>query len=379
MTKDDVPVDPVRPAPAARRVGAAKHLLSGRQIRESLTLARQHSLAIALVAGLQAALTALIALPLIHISPWPHLIGFASLGTLVALFGRFAPKARRARIVFYCACWQTLAVLGMSTAAWLGAPAGLQILLLALACGLFFFVSITGRFGAPGALIFIFAASASMGRVDSFQQVLERVIVTGLVAALAWIVCTSTEPLRQKARPDAPLPADPVWPLGPRLIAAARILVGSAVAAFAAVAVGAKYPGWAAMGAVAVMQGVHLHISMNRALQRTAGTLFGALLVWVILIQSPSVWAIIVLLVLLTVATEIIIGVNYGLGQILVTPMALLMTYLAAQQAGGTSMVAERVVDTVLGAGVGMAMALILSTLEDRTHLLHHDTGRKKR
>lgn len=352
-------------------MGAARRLLSGRQVRESLALTSQPSPPIAFLAGLQATLTALIALPLIHISPWSHLIGFASLGALVALFGRFAPKARRARIVFYCGCWQTLAVLGMSVAVWLGASPVLQVLLLALSCGLFFYVSTTGGFGAPGALIFIFAASAAMGGAPSLGEVAERVVATGGAAVLAWAVCAVTEPLRQRLRPDTPLPADPVWPLRFRLLAAGRILLGAAAAAFAARAVGAAYPGWAAMGAVAVIQGTHLHISMNRALQRTVGTLLGAGLVWMVLIQSPSVWTVILLILVLQVATEAIIGANYGLGQILVTPMALLMTWLAAPQADGTGLVAERVLDTSLGAAIGMLLALALSTVEDRTRLFH--------
>ena len=89
------------------------------------------------------------------------------------------------------------------------------------------------------------------------------------------------------------------------------------------------------MGAVAVMQGAHLHISINRAFQRMAGAVLGALLVWLILIQGPSAWTVIVLLVGLIVATEVVIGANYGLGQVLVAPMALLMVYLAAPDTAG--------------------------------------------
>ncbi|MCL8383428.1 hypothetical protein [Xanthobacter aminoxidans] len=55
-----------------------------------------------------------------------------------------------------------------------------------------------------------------------------------------------------------------------RLIAAARITLGSAIATFAVYAAGASHPAWAAMGAQAVMQGTHLHINMSRALQRMA-------------------------------------------------------------------------------------------------------------
>lgn len=132
---------------------------------------------------------------------------------------------------------------------------------------------------------------------------------------------------------------------------------------------GADHPAWAAMGALAVMQGTHLHISMNRALQRMAGTVAGAVLAWAFLAQDPSVWALIAMLLALQFLTEIIIGANYGLGQMLVTPMALLMTHMAAPGAQGGAMASERILDTILGAVIGMAMAVLMSSLDDRRHL----------
>ncbi|MHA6732422.1 FUSC family protein [Devosia sp. A369] len=59
-------------------------------------------------------------------------------------------------------------------------------------------------------------------------------------------------------------------------------------------------------------------------------------------------------------------GINYAFGQVLVTPMALLMTYLGAAQAAGPEIAPERVFDTVLGAAVGIGMAVLLSTMDDR-------------
>jgi hypothetical protein len=362
---------------ATGRADAARHLLKPHQIRESLAMAAQPSLRNSTLAGLQAALTAAIALPLTCLSPWPHLIGFASLGTLVALFGRFAPQAARGRVVLSCAMWQTLAVLVMSVAARLGAPPSIQLVLLAFACGLFFFVATTGQFGPPGALIFVFAAGAAMGQVASWHDVVERTAATAIVSALAWLICAATERFRRHATPEVPFPAEPVRPLDHHVIAAARMTLGSAIAAFAADAAGAGHPAWAAMGTVAVMQGAHLHISMNRALQRMAGNVVGAGLVWLILAQVPSPWTVIAVLIFLQITTEVIIGTNYALGQILVTPMALLMSYLAAPGVAGTTMATERVFDTLLGTSIGIVLAVICSTLDDRLYLARHHAARQ--
>ena len=363
----------------ARRLDAARQLLQPQQFQESVALSRQPSIRNSSLAGLQSAATAVIALPLVYLSPWSQLIGFASLGALVALFGRFAPQASRNRVVLLCAICQTLAVLSMSLVATAGAPLAVQLALLAVLCGVFCFVTTTGKFGPPGALIFIFAAGASMSQSVTLQQTMERTAATAIVALLACVICMLTEYFRHQASPEKPFPSEPLRPVSHRLIAAARVAFGAGVAAFAVYAMGAAHPAWAAMGAVAVMQGAHLHINMSRALQRMAGTLLGAVVAWMILTHAPSIWTLIAILAFLQFATEVIIGSNYALGQILVTPMALLMTYIAAPSLNGADMVSERVFDTLLGAGIGIVFAVLFSTRDDRAYLAEHHSKRTQR
>ena len=45
-----------------------------------------------------------------------------------------------------------------------------------------------------------------------------------------------------------------------------------------------------------------------------AGTVLGALLAWILLVQESSVWTVVAVLVLLQIATEMVIGVNYAFG-----------------------------------------------------------------
>lgn len=365
-----------KPEPAPRLIATTRHLLDPGHVRDSFVLTRQPSPRNAALAGTQAAIAAAIALPLTWLSPWSHMIGFVSLGVLVALFGRFAPPRRRNAILLRCAAWQTLAVLVMSAAVWLGAPTTLQLAMLALACGLFFFISVTGNFGAPGPLIFIFAAGASMADALSLHQVVERTLATAAAAALSLAICTATEALRHHA-PEGVVPAEPARPVSHRLVAAIRIVAGATLAVYASYRLGANHPAWAAMGTLAVMQGAHLHITLHRALQRMAGTVVGSLLAWLLLVQEPSIWVVIAAVVVLQFLTEIIIGTNYALGQTLVTPMALLMTHLAAPDAAGAAMASERVLDTVLGASIGICAAVLLSSYDDRRHLAERQAARR--
>ena len=371
--------DPSLPHSAwsTRRRDAARHLLQPEQMRESLVIAPQPYLRNASLAGLQSAVAAAIALPLVYLSPWSHLIGYAALGALVALFGRFAPARHRNRILLYCVLAQTLAVFLMSTAGWLGFSLVAKLVLLALACGVFYFVATVGQFGPPGPLIFIFATGAAISNVANFQEVLERSAATALIACLAWAICAASEHLRRHPPEDDTTPPGPAYPLPGLLVASTRSAVAAAIAIFISHGLGADFPVWAAMGALAVLQGPQLNVTMNRALQRMAGTVVGAMLVWVLLEQNPSIWVLIAVLVVLQFVTEVIIGSNYALGQILVAPMALVMTYLAVPHATGSAMAPERILSTILGAVIGITIAVLWSTLEERYHLARHAAQRR--
>ncbi len=356
------------PVPASK-ARAALHLLHRRQLRESLALAPQMSLRIALIAGFQASLAVLIALVLTLLSPWPELVGFPALGALAALFGRFAPLPRRRRIVAVCALLLLAAVLLPTLASLLGANQWQLVLVLALVAGLSTVAVSRWDLGGPGAVIIVFAAGAALHPVATWQELAARLAATAAGGLLAWVVCWLTDGLRAKEMRALKFPAVRIPPLSHQCIAGARIAAGAAAAALLAWAAGAQHPAWAATGATAVMQGSHLHVTMNRALQRLGGTVVGACLVWVFLAQQPPLWAIVVAVIVFQFLTEVIIGFNYALGQITVTPMALLMTLLASQSSLAGHMPVERVLDTLLGAAVGIALAVLFSSADDRAYL----------
>lgn len=355
---------------SASRKHSASHLLSRQQLQQSLVVSAPPSVKIASIAGFQAALAILVALTTAHFSPWPELVGFPALGALAALFGRYASLQARRRIVMICGILLVAGVFIPSLASYAGASPWAMVLLLALSAGLYTLaVSQWGLTGGPGAVIFVFAVGAVLGPVDTLGSVLERTAATAWGSALAWLVCALTDRLRpQDAAPPKPAPAPPLQPLPHRLVVASRITVGAAIAALISYWSGWQYPAWAAIGATAVMQGAHLHLTMNRSLQRMAGTVIGACIVWAILAQDPSFWYVAAAVVFFQFITEVTIGYNYALGQITITPMALLMTHLAAPVAN-SNMPVERVLDTIVGAAIGIVFAVIFSTVDDRVYL----------
>jgi len=354
------------------RAMTTRQLLTPEQLQESLSVTPPPSLPIATIAGLQAALALLAAIVLTTYSPWAHLVGFPALGALASLFGRYAPLAKRMRIVVICAALLAFGVLVPSLASYAGASSTVMVLTLAVVAGVATLVVSHWRLGGPGAVIIVFAAGGAQAPITSGNLLVERIALTLAGGVVAWLVCMLTDHLRSAeiASRHVP-PAAPHRPLKHELIAAGRITVGAAIAALIAHAAGLHHPAWAAIGATAVMQGGHLHVTMNRALQRMAGTIVGAFIVWAILAQSPPFWMLVAAIVFFQFVTEVIIGYNYALGQITVTPMALLMTYLASPTAAH-SMPVERVLDTVLGAALGIVFAVIFSTLDDRVYLARH-------
>ncbi len=347
----------------------ASHLLHRQQLQDSLALAPLLSMRIAVVAGLQASLAVFCALVLALLSPWPELVGFGALGALAALFGRFAGLRRRPRIVALCAGLLTLGVLFPSMASLFGAPDWAMVLVLAFVAGASTMAVSRWSLGGPGAVIIVFAAGAALHPVDHWQTLVARILATVAGGLIAWLVCWLTDGLRSQEMRALQLPPAKIPALSHQLIAAGRITLGAALAGGIAWAAGWQHPAWAAIGATAVMQGSHLHVTMSRALQRMAGTMVGAGLVWLILAQHPPLWAIVLAVVAFQFLTEVIIGFNYALGQITVTPMALLMTVLASPTPLLGNMPVERVMDTMLGAVVGIVLAVLFSSADDRAYL----------
>jgi hypothetical protein len=262
-----------------------------------------------------------------------------------------------------------LGVLIPSLATLVGAGPTTMLGVMALVAGAATMVVSHWVLGGPGAVIIVFATGAALVPAPDGLTVAARTLAALAGGAVACATCRATDWLRKDALPHLALPPPVAPPLRLELLVALRITVAAGLSAWVAYLAGMPHPAWAAIGAVAVMQGAHLHITMNRALQRMAGTVVGAVVAWLILAQNPGFGTVLACIVLFQFVTEIVIGFNYALGQIAVTPSALLMTHLAAPAAAVAGMPVERVMDTILGAALGIGFAVLFSTLDDRRQL----------
>ncbi|KMS75363.1 membrane protein [Streptomyces viridochromogenes] len=153
-------------------------------------------------------------------------------------------------------------------------------------------------------------------------------------------------------------PPGPLWlRLGPLAPLAVRTALGCALAGYASLALGIGRPYWALVTAASLYQ-ANLTLTWGRGVQRVVGNLLGVLLFAALVpLAHTGEVALVLCCLALNFGAEALIARNYWLGSVCVTPMALLVTEFAGFQEPGR-LITERVVDTLVGALVGLAAAV---------------------
>ncbi|MEV5536772.1 FUSC family protein [Saccharopolyspora shandongensis] len=164
-------------------------------------------------------------------------------------------------------------------------------------------------------------------------------------------------------RPPAPRfqpkPPTGTRPVGPFLPGAGRMVVACLLAGLITGALGLGHEYWAIVSASAVLQSATATSTWHRTVQRTTGTIAGALPALVMFGFHPGPMAILVLVAICQLAAELVVQANYALGLMFVTPLALGLSSLG-NPAAHNALVAERIGTTVLGALIAAAVSLLL-------------------
>ncbi|SNS36921.1 Fusaric acid resistance protein-like [Rhodococcoides kyotonense] len=152
------------------------------------------------------------------------------------------------------------------------------------------------------------------------------------------------------------------------LLNAVRIAAAAATAAWCATAFGFEHPLWATMGALAAMQGITFHTTVQRGIQRLLGNVGGAVVAAGLIALSLGYWQTTVAIVVCQIAAELLVMRNYALTSLAITPMALMMTGLAGHLS--PSVVIDRIADTLIGVLVGVVIAAVTIEAGDRQHVV---------
>ncbi|MFJ2767142.1 FUSC family protein [Streptomyces sp. NPDC087300] len=253
------------------------------------------------------------------------------------------------------------------------------------------------RAAAAGAVHAAWQSLLATGSRGAARRAMERLVVRAeealavpaeadTVALRAWAAGlrgTGAVPRPRAVRPgerdeilgvDAGLagPATPLWrrlaPGSPLLPIALRTGVGCALAGYASLALGIGRPYWALVTAASLYQ-ANVTLTWNRGVQRVVGNLVGVLAFAAVAPFAHLGHAeLIVSCLVLAFGAEALMGRNYWLGTVCVTPMALLVTEFARFQQPGELMV-DRVVDTLVGALLGIIAAFAVTNRRAGDHI----------
>ena len=132
-----------------------------------------------------------------------------------------------------------------------------------------------------------------------------------------------------------------------------------------ATAVGIGHPYWAMVAAVAPLSARGLAGQLTRATQRVGGTLLGLLPAAVLLALDLRGLPLLVALAALQFVAELLVGRNYGIAMLSVTPLALLMGQTVQRVPVGP-LLWDRGVETVIGSVVGVGLLMGAHWLRSR-------------
>lgn len=282
----------------------------------------------------------------------------AAFGAFASIYGGRRPSRTRWRTQAWMGALLTAtaavgALVGMTPwSAWLAVP------LVALVAGLATWASDAQGWRPPGPFFLVFAAGACASVPFAPADVPLVPLVSAATAALA----VALGALEQRVLPTRK-PAPPTPPRDPAIRwQVARAVVGVGAAGALATALsgwlpGGDHPYWAMLSAAVAFAVPHVHGQLARGVQRVVGTVVGLGIAWLLLSAGLPPLATIAVVVVLQFVIELVIGWNYGIGLVAITPLAMLLVHLAAPVPIDALLV-SRLVETALGVAVG-ALAIV--------------------
>jgi hypothetical protein len=306
-----------------------------------------------------------VAVPLITIWALGHVEWslYAAFGAFTALYGRSSSRVHRLRMQFSAAVMLIASLLLGVVVATLPNPEWAVVIVASVWTMCVAAVSDALNWHPPGPLFAVFALCA-VASVPVQSTSFRDAALVSAASALFSIFVGFVDHSRRASRSTA-LRAGPARPTFRQRFSGREewfLLLRFGVAAGAAgtlsTALGIGHPYWAMVAAIVPISAVNMSHSLVRATHRVVGTFLGLVLAWAILLFEPSGLIGILLVVGLQVAAELLIGRNYALALIFVTPLALVMIALAHPVASH-ALIVDRAVETALGTVVALVVVML--------------------
>jgi hypothetical protein len=284
---------------------------------------------------------------------------YATFGAFASLYGRERTGRARLTLQVEAGVTQVAAVtLGVLVAqsdqrAWIAVPVAALV-----AAGASYESTVRG-WHPPGSLFQVFAFATVASAPATGDDVVPAVLVSAGAALFAVLVGYAGPALRGVRSPDTSRPAPAIGGAVEGLTryalqSGAGVLLAGAIATSA----GIGRPYWAMVSAVVPLVARDLGAQLTRGLHRVVGTGLGLLVAWALLALDVQGLVLVLVVALLQAGAELVVGRNYALALVCVTPLALLMVHLVVP-VPTRELLVDRGVETVIGVAVGVAVGYL--------------------
>lgn len=134
-----------------------------------------------------------------------------------------------------------------------------------------------------------------------------------------------------------------------------RMALAAAIAGGISEFIGVGHAYWAVLTSTIILhQWVDRIATTRRAAHRAVGTILGLGVVAIVVTVDPGPWWVVLIVIICAIGQDVLVPLNYALGLILVTPMALLS--IEATGLGGSldTLLGDRLLDTLIGAAAAV-------------------------
>lgn len=156
----------------------------------------------------------------------------------------------------------------------------------------------------------------------------------------------------------------------PAWLRAGRVGLGVLAAGWLATALGLGHAYWAPLAATAVLASTNVTTTAHRVMQRASGTVLGVLIAGAVLSLPLPLAGLVAVAALANFAVELTVVTNYAVGLVFITPLTMTVQELATSTPPGLLML-DRLVDTLIGAVVGLCCCLLVVNTRYAESLRH--------
>lgn len=288
---------------------------------------------------------------------------YVAFGAFTSIYARLEPTRARTRHQSRAGGLLTLCVaLGASLS---GAPEAAVLTVTAVVAGGGAMAAAYWTLRPAGSVFFIFAVGA-IGSLEHAAPVWQATTLAAASAGFSVVLGLASRWAGEGVTaPVAPVPAHHGLSAGQLWAHGGRFLAATSVAGALGMASGLSHGYWAMVAAAAPIAAPDLEARMRRGVHRMVGTLGGVAVTAAVLSVPLQQWHMVALVILFQFLAELFVGRNYSVALLFITPLALLMTQLAAPSAAG-ELLQARAVETVIGALCGLAVVYLTRSAEDR-------------